>query len=154
MTLSSILNFFQVHWKEGTVLCTVMTYSDNHAVTFEWCSSPPQLTDTLVTEVLKPSLYMGISEFVKNPDAQVISEILTYFTQSVALKVPHDSQGQARLRIWCEECLPDVKDSQDPGHPGYVAPPSASLASVRPCSLPIPICHHAWMFPWERWQGV
>ena len=97
----------------------------------------------------------GNSGFVKNPDAQVISDILTWFSQSVALKVPAWFWRASKVEHqWCEARLPDVKDAQGPGHPGYLAPPSASLTPVQLCSLSIPICHHEWMFPRQRWQDV
>ena len=77
LILSNVLNFFQVRWKKGNMLCIIMICSDNHDMPFERCSSPSQFTDALVTKVLKSLLYIEISGFIKNTDAQIISDILT-----------------------------------------------------------------------------
>ena len=46
------------------MLCIVLMCSDYHDMTFEGCSSPPQLTDALMTMILN-CLYIGISGFFK-----------------------------------------------------------------------------------------
>ena len=49
--------------------------SDDHVMTFQWCPSPPELTQALLTVILSHYLYKEITG-EQYPDAEVISDSL------------------------------------------------------------------------------